>query len=112
MTALENVDEEKEIERLRNILRDSNAHLSESNDMKNESDHLNDFEKQDSVKGKNKRKSANFESKDINEEESESDSKENSNNKGLESILSPVLQEGFKSMGDSGDSEQLINQSR
>ena len=35
MTALENVDEEKEIERLRNILRDSNADLSESNDMKN-----------------------------------------------------------------------------
>ena len=110
MTALENVEEEKEIERLRNILRDSNAHLLESNDMKNESDHLNDFEKKDSVKGKNKRKSANFESKDINEEES--DSKENSNNKRFESILSPVLQEGFKSMGDSGDSEQLINQSR
>ena len=77
--------------------------------MKNDSDHLNDFEKQDSVKGKNKRKSANFESKDINEEER--DSKENSNNKGLESILSPVLQEGFKSMGDSGDSEKFINQS-
>ena len=109
MTALENVDEEKEIERLRNILRDSNDHSLESNDMKNESDHLNDFEKQDSIKGKNKWKSADFELKDINEEES--DSKENSNNKGLESILSPVLQEGFKSMGGSGDSEKLINQS-
>ena len=109
MTALENVDEEKEIERLRNILRDSNAHLSESNNMKNESDHLNDFEKKDSVKGKNKRKSANFESKDINEEES--DFKENSNNKVLGSILSPVLQEGFKRMEGSGDSEKLIHQS-
>ena len=77
--------------------------------MKNESDHLNYFEKQDSVKGKNKRKSANFESRDINEEES--DSKENSNDKGFESIISPVLQEGFKRMEGSGDSEKLINQS-
>ena len=52
MTALENVDEEKEIERLRNILRDSNTHTMESNDMKNDSDHLNYFEKQDVSKSR------------------------------------------------------------
>ena len=98
MTSSDEKDDEKEIERLRNLLRDSNRSLANSC--------LDSSESLDEkfLEQKSKRKRSQEQQKD---EENSDD-----NNQRLESLLSPEIRDGFQHMGDNSSTDILIMQSR